>query len=146
MPKLKEDMTASTVDCSGDSLAAFDLLGGMNAGGRDISLCLGRNLGCFRNDQAGAGALSVVEGVQYLRRVLFPSPAPRERRHENTVLRAQAPSSSGLKRFAIIVRKELHLAWRQRHRPSINQKVHSHFQLLSEFLCRFFPVEDRDSL
>jgi len=50
-------MTASTVDCSGDSLPAFDLLGGMNARSRNISLCLGRNLGCFRNDQAGAGAL-----------------------------------------------------------------------------------------
>jgi hypothetical protein len=32
MPPLKEDITASTVDCSGDSLPAFDLLGGMNAG------------------------------------------------------------------------------------------------------------------
>src|ERR1700730_1467129 len=79
-------MTASTVDCSGDSLPAFDLLGGMNAGSRNISLCLRRNLGCFRNDQAGAGALSVVQGVQGLRRVPFPRPAPRERRHENTVL------------------------------------------------------------
>ena len=79
-------MTASTVDCSGDSLPAFDLLGGMNARSRNISLCLGLNLRCFRNDQAGAGALSVVQGVQGLRRVPFPSPAPRERRHENTVL------------------------------------------------------------
>jgi hypothetical protein len=58
----------------------------MNARSRNISLCLGRNLGCFRNDQAGAGALSVVQGVQGLRRVPFPSPAPRERRHENAVL------------------------------------------------------------
>jgi hypothetical protein len=32
MPPLKEDITASTVDCSGDSLPAFDLLGGMDAG------------------------------------------------------------------------------------------------------------------
>jgi hypothetical protein len=114
--------------------------------GSRSSLCFGRNLGCFRNDQAGAGALSVVEGVRCLLRVPFPSLAPRERRHENTVLSAQAPSSSGLKRIAIIVRKELHLAWRQRHRPSINQKVHTRFQLLSEFLFRFFPVEDKGSL
>jgi hypothetical protein len=40
-----------------------------------------------------------------------------------------------------MVRKELHLAWRQRHRPSINQKVHTRFQLLSEFLCRFFQLK-----
>src|ERR1700720_4526689 len=86
MPQLEEDMTASTVDCSGDSLPAFDLLGGMNARSRNISLCLGRNLRCFRNDQAGAGALSVVQGVQGLRRVPCPRPAPRERRLENTVL------------------------------------------------------------
>ena len=74
------------MDCSGDPFPAFDLLDGMNAGGRDISLCFRRNLGCFRNDQAGAGALSVLQGVQGLRRVPFPSPAPGERRHENTVL------------------------------------------------------------
>ena len=42
-----------------------------------------------------------------------------------------------------MVRKEVALAWRQRHRPSINQKVHTRFQLLSEFLCRFFSVEGR---
>jgi hypothetical protein len=54
-------------------------------------------------------------------------------------------SSIGLKRFAIIVRKELHLAWRQRHRPSINQKVDTRYQLLSEFPYRFFPVEDKGS-
>src|SRR3984893_4501625 len=86
IPQLKEDITAGTMDCSGDSLPAFDLLGGMNAGDRDISLCLGRSLACFRNDQAVAGALSVIQGVQYLRRVPFPSSAPRERRHQNTIL------------------------------------------------------------
>ena len=66
-------MTASTVDCSGDSFPTVDLLGGMNAGSRNMPLCLWRNPGCFRNDQAGAGTLSIVEGVQGLRRVPFPA-------------------------------------------------------------------------
>src|ERR1700730_1657269 len=43
-------------------------------------------------------------------------------------LSAQVPSLIGLKRFGIIVRKELHLAWRQRHSLSINQKVHTRFR------------------
>src|SRR5580692_11862521 len=108
-------MTASTVDCSGDSLPAFDLLGGMNARSRNISLCLGRNLGCFRNDQAGAGALSVVQGVQGLRHVPFPSPAPGERRHENTVLERTSAEFDWAKEIGDHREERAALSMAQRH-------------------------------
>src|ERR1700732_1070174 len=125
-------MTASTVDCSGDLLPAFDLLGGMNAGSRNISLCLRRNLGCFRNDQAGAGALSVVQGVQGLRHVPFPSSAPRGRRAENTVVEGQSAEFEWAKEIWDHGEERAALSMAQRHNLSINQKVHTRLRPLSE--------------
>jgi hypothetical protein len=67
-----------------------------------------------------------------LRRVPFPSPAPRERRHENTVLERTSAEFDWAKEIWDHRVERAALSMAQRHNLSINQKVHTRFRPLSE--------------
>src|ERR1700687_487032 len=64
---------------------ASDLLGAVDAGRADITLALGRDLGRFRDDEPGARALGIIEGVELGRHVAGAGAAPSERRHDDAV-------------------------------------------------------------
>src|SRR5262245_49836690 len=62
MPELGHHAAATGMDCTGHAFPACDLLGAVDTRRADIALALGRDLGCFRDDESGAGPLGVKIG------------------------------------------------------------------------------------
>ncbi len=99
MPQLQEDAAAVGMHRIRHGLPAGGLLVAVDAGGGDVALAFGRDLGCLGNDQAGAGALGVVRGVQRMRHVAVTGAAARQRLPVTMRLfKVVEPSCSGLKR------------------------------------------------
>jgi hypothetical protein len=85
VPKLKHDMAAGDMNCFGHTFPALDLLSAVNSRSRDVALTLWRDLGRFGNNEPGAGALGVIEGVQLRRHVAGTGTAARKRRHDKAI-------------------------------------------------------------
>src|SRR3984893_12697087 len=85
VPKLEHDVAASDIDRFRYAFPAFDLLGAVDSWGRDVALTLRRDLGRFRNDEAGASALGIVEGIQLVWHVPGTGTTARQRCHDDAV-------------------------------------------------------------
>ena len=86
VPQLGGDEPALRVHGVGDLAPAGDLLGAVDAGGVDVPLALGGDLGALADDQAGAGALAVVVDRVPRRHVArLLGALPGERGHEDAV-------------------------------------------------------------
>ena len=73
MPELEHHAAAGDMDRAGHALPAFDLLGAVDAGRRDIALAFRSDLRRFRDDEACACALGVIERVERVRHVAGPA-------------------------------------------------------------------------
>src|SRR5262249_38873480 len=51
MPELQHHAAATGMDCTGHAFPACDLLGAVDTRRADIALALGRDLGCFQDDE-----------------------------------------------------------------------------------------------
>src|SRR5215831_1007741 len=85
MPELGHHAAATGIDCTGHAFPACDLLGAVDTRRADIALALGRDLGCFRDDESGAGPLSVIQRAQRGGHVAGARAASGQGRHDNTV-------------------------------------------------------------
>src|SRR5262245_50626668 len=85
MPELQHHAAATGMDCTGHAFPACDLLGAVDTRRADIALALGRDLGCFRDDESGAGPLGVIQRAQRGGYVAGARAASSQGRHDNTV-------------------------------------------------------------
>ena len=92
VPKLKHDMATGDVNRLGHAFPALDLLSAVNSRGRDVALTFRRDLRRFRNDEAGAGALCIVKGVQLRWYIAGSRATTRQWRHDDTIVKLQRPN------------------------------------------------------
>src|SRR5262249_51264500 len=85
MPELEQHAAAAGMDCTGHAFPACDLLCAVDTRRADIALALGRDLGCFRDDESGAGPLGVIQRAQQGGHVAGARAASSQGRHDNTV-------------------------------------------------------------
>src|SRR6516225_7576148 len=85
MPELEHHAAATGIDCTGHAFPACDLLGAVDTRRADIALALGRDLGCFRDDESGAGPLGVIQRAQRGGHVAGARTTSSQGRHDNTV-------------------------------------------------------------
>src|SRR5262249_58376801 len=85
MPELQHYAAATGMDCTGHAFPACDLLGAVDTRRADIALALRRDLGCFRDDESGAGPLGVIQRAQRGGHVAGARAASSQGRHDNTV-------------------------------------------------------------
>src|SRR5262249_8385737 len=78
-------MASGNMDRSRHAFPAFDLLGTVDSGGRDVTLALLGDLSRFRNNEPGAGALCIVEGVQLGWHIARAGATARQRCHDDAV-------------------------------------------------------------
>ena len=83
--ELGDDPPAARVHGVGDQAPAGDLRVGVQARGARVALADRRGLGALGDDQAGAGALGVVLGVERGRRAALAGAVARHRRHHEAV-------------------------------------------------------------
>src|SRR6516165_4287595 len=95
MPELGHHAAATGMDCTGHAFPACDLLGAVDTRRADIALALGRDLGCFRDDESGAGPLGVIERAQRGGHVARARAASGQGRHDNTVLQRERAYPDG---------------------------------------------------
>ena len=106
MPKLKHDMATGDVNRLGHAFPALDLLSAVNSGGGDVALALWCDLGRFRDDKAGAGALRIVEGVQLRWHIAGSRTTTRQWRHDDTIVKLQRPNLDRAKEVGNVIRPE----------------------------------------
>ena len=85
MPELQKDPAARAMHGIGHALPAGDLVGAVDAGRTRIADALRRHLRRLADDQAGAGALRVIGGVERPGHVARPGAIARHRRHHHAV-------------------------------------------------------------
>src|SRR5215813_9291755 len=85
MPKLEHHASATSMDSISHAFPTCDLLGAVDTWRADIALALGRDLGCFRDDEPGAGPLGIIQGAQRSRHIAGAGAASSQGRHDNAV-------------------------------------------------------------
>src|SRR5262245_48817242 len=85
MPELEHNAAATSMDSISHAFPTCDLLGAMDTWRADIALALGRDLGCFRDDEPSAGPLGVIQGAQRSWHIAGAGAASCQGRHDNTV-------------------------------------------------------------
>src|SRR5215469_5155860 len=95
MPELGHHAAATGMDCTGHAFPACDLLGAVDTRRADIALALGRDLGCFRDDESGAGPLGVIQRAQRGGHVAGARPASSQGRQDYTVRQRVRSSFDG---------------------------------------------------
>jgi hypothetical protein len=78
-------LATGDIDSLRHAFPAFDLLDAVDSGGRDVALTLRRDLSRFRNDEAGASTLGIVEGIQLVWYVPGTGATARQRCHDDAV-------------------------------------------------------------
>jgi len=96
--ELHEDPAVLLVDRVGDQAPAGDLGVGVQAGGVRVALADGRRLGALGDDEAGAGALGVVLGVDRGRGGALAGAVAGHRRHDEAVLQLKLAQLVGRKK------------------------------------------------
>ena len=85
VPQLEHHASAGGMHCVRDLAPAGDLLRRMNSRRAQIALAQGTDLGRFADDQAGAGALRIVGGMQVGGNIAVRGAVARQRRHRDAV-------------------------------------------------------------
>jgi hypothetical protein len=85
MPELEKNPPAGFMHRIGDELPAGDLFGAVDARRAGIAEPLRGHLAGLCDDQTGAGALRVISGVEFSRRVARSGAIARHRRHHDAV-------------------------------------------------------------
>jgi hypothetical protein len=99
-------MAAGYMNRFGHAFPALNLLPAVNSGGRDVALTLWRDLGRFRDDEAGAGALCVVKGVQLRWHIAGSRTTTRQWRHDDTIVKLQRPNLDRAKEVGNVISPE----------------------------------------
>src|ERR1700754_1879330 len=89
MPELQHNGGAGDMHGLGHAFPAFDLVGAVNSGSRNIALTFRCDLCRLGNDEARARTLSIVKGVQLRRHVAGPGAAAGQGGHDSTVLKSK---------------------------------------------------------
>ncbi len=89
VPELQEDLPALGMDRVGHLFPAGDLLRSKDPWRSQVTLALGRHLGAFADDQAGAGPLAVVLGHQGRGCIASARAAAGHRCHYHAVVQGQ---------------------------------------------------------
>jgi len=109
VPELQDDATALVVHRPGDLLPALDLLGAVDAGSPGVALAFGADLGGLADDQAGAGTLGVIGGVEFAGDVAgLQAALAGEGGHHHRVGKLEATQLGGLEQVACGHRCDLH--------------------------------------
>ena len=95
MPELEDDAAAGDMDRARRASPPLNLLGAVDAGRRDIALTLGSHLRRFRDDEACARALRIIERVQLGRDVTGCGAAPCQRGHGDAVWQGKRSERDG---------------------------------------------------
>ena len=101
MPQLADNLAAGGVHGVGHQLPARHLFVSPDAGRQCIAAALLRDIGRLADDQAGAGALGVVFGVQRVRHAIVAHAAARQRCHHDAVGQRQRAEGHGGKQAAM---------------------------------------------
>src|SRR5262249_9232082 len=64
VPELEHHAAATRMDGISHAFPTCDLLGAVDTWRANIALALGRDLGCFRNDEPRAGSLGIIQSAQ----------------------------------------------------------------------------------
>src|SRR5215831_8837773 len=99
MPKLEHHASATSMDSISHAFPTCDLIGAVDTWRADIALALGRDLGCFRDDEPGAGPLGVIQGVQRSRHIAGAGAASGQGRHDNAVRQRERSYFDGREEF-----------------------------------------------
>ena len=85
MPELEHHAAATGMHGISHAFPTCDLLGAVDTWRANIALTLGRDLGCFRNNEPGAGPLGVIQGAQQSRHIAGAGAAASQGRHDNAI-------------------------------------------------------------
>src|SRR5262249_24043850 len=99
MPELEHHAAATSMDRISHAFPTCDLLDGVDTWRADIALALGRDLGCFRDDEPGAGPLGVIQGTQRSRHIAGAGAASSQGRHDNAVRQRERSYLDGGEEF-----------------------------------------------
>src|SRR5262249_23782019 len=102
MPELQHHAAATGMDCTGHAFPACDLLGAVDTRRADIALALGRDLGCFRDDESGAGPLGVIQRAQRGGHVAGARTASSKGAMTIRFGSVRGPTSMGVKRSLVV--------------------------------------------
>src|SRR5262249_50412602 len=99
VPELEHYAATTSMDSTSHAFPTCDLLGAVDAWRANIALALGRDLGCFRDDEPGAGPLGVIQGAQRSRHIAGAGAAASQRRHDNAVRKRERSYFDGGEEF-----------------------------------------------
>ncbi len=95
VPQLGHDPATTRVDRLGHLTPALDLLVAPQPGRIDVADALRRDGGRLGDDQPGAGALTVVLGVECRRGAALAGPVARQWGHDDPVGQRERPDGDG---------------------------------------------------
>src|SRR5215475_9199703 len=93
--ELEHHAAATGMDGISHAFPTCDLLGTVDTWRANIALALGRDLGCFRNDEPGAGPLGIIQSAQQSWHIAGPGAASSQGRHDNAVRQREGSCFDG---------------------------------------------------
>src|SRR5262245_18986262 len=91
VPELEDNASTDHMHGLRHAFPIFDLLLAVDAWRGDVALTFRRYLGCLRDDETGAGALRVIQGMKLGRHTPRRGSASRQRCHDQSVGKLQWP-------------------------------------------------------